>query len=130
VTSNFRSLARRGDADASRRPTADALSALKIARASAIWFHQSYGGAPNFRPGPFVPPAAPVDATKALRTELEALREQVRASSDNEAKALLAYQEAEAARLNPHRRKSARGFGVLQGGGRLSASSRRGLKMV
>jgi len=79
--------------------TADALSALKIARSAAIWFHQSYGGAPDFKPGPFVPPAAPVDTTAALTSELEELRGRVRASSDNEAKALLAYQEAEAARL-------------------------------
>ena len=79
--------------------TAQALSALKIARAAAIWFHQSYGGAPDFKPGPFVPPAAPADATAPLIAELGELRSRVRASSDNEAKALLAYQEAEAARL-------------------------------
>jgi type I restriction enzyme, R subunit len=79
--------------------TAQALSALKIARAAAIWFHQSYGGAPAFKPGPFVPPAPPADATAPLVAELEELRSWVRASSDNEAKALLAYQEAEAARL-------------------------------
>ena len=78
--------------------TADALASLKIARAVAIWFHQSYGGSPAFKPGPFVPPAAPVDATGALKAELDDLRRQVRASSDSEAKALLAYQEAEAAR--------------------------------
>jgi type I restriction enzyme R subunit len=70
-----------------------ALSALKIARAAAIWFHQSYGGAPSFKPGPFVPPAAPVDATAALVAELEELRARVRASADSEAKALLAYLE-------------------------------------
>ena len=77
----------------------EALTALKIARTAAIWFHRSYGGAPDFKPGPFVPPASPVDATTALVEELEELRAQVRASHDNEAKALLAYQEAEAARL-------------------------------
>jgi type I restriction enzyme R subunit len=76
-----------------------ALSALKVARAVAIWFHRSYGGAPNFSPGPFVPPVAPIDATAALTAELEELRARVKASADKEAKALLAYQEAEAARL-------------------------------
>jgi type I restriction enzyme R subunit len=76
-----------------------ALAALKIARTAAIWFHRSYGGAPSFKPGPFVPPAAPVDATAALVTDLEELRKRVRASADSEAKALLAFQEAEAARL-------------------------------
>jgi type I restriction enzyme R subunit len=76
-----------------------ALAALKIARAAAIWFHRSYGGAPGFKPGPFVPPAASVDADAALRAELDELRGRVRASADSEAKALLAYQEAESARL-------------------------------
>jgi type I restriction enzyme R subunit len=82
-----------------RGTAGDALSALKVARAAAIWFHQSYGGATNFKPGPFVPPAQPIDATVALAAELEELRRQVRASADKEAKTLLAYQEAEAARL-------------------------------
>ena len=49
----------------------DALTALKIARALAVWFHQTYQGAPNFKPGPFVPPSAPADASKALREEIE-----------------------------------------------------------
>lgn len=78
--------------------TAQALTALKIARAAAIWFHRTYGGSPGFKPGPFVPPAAPVAGTAALQAELEELRRQVRASADSEAKALLAHQEAEAQR--------------------------------
>ena len=78
---------------------ADALTALKIARAVAIWFHQGYGGAPNFKPGPFVPPAPPVDATVALRDEVCRLQKQVLASTDAEAKANLARQQAEAERL-------------------------------
>lgn len=49
----------------------EAFTALKIARALAIWFHRSYGGAPNFKPGPFVPPPAPVDATAALTIDRE-----------------------------------------------------------
>jgi type I restriction enzyme, R subunit len=79
--------------------TAQALTALKVARAAAIWFYQSYGGAPGFKAGPFVPPAPPVDSSAALMAEIEDLRSQVRASTDKEAKALLAYQEAESARL-------------------------------
>src|SRR5712672_1612347 len=79
--------------------TAEALSALKIARAAAIWFHQSYGGKPTYKPGPFVPPTPPVDVTGALKTELEELRKQVCASSDEAAKALLAFRDAEDARL-------------------------------
>ncbi|WP_229184058.1 DUF4145 domain-containing protein [Bradyrhizobium oropedii] len=79
--------------------TADALAALKIARGAAVWFHQSYGGRPNYRPGPFVPPTPPVDATVALKAELEELRKVVSVSSDEAAKALLAYRDAEDARL-------------------------------
>jgi type I restriction enzyme, R subunit len=77
----------------------EALAALKIARSVAVWFHQSYGGKPGFKPGPFVPPAAPVEMTAALEKEIEELRARVRASSDSEAKARLEYQEVEAARL-------------------------------
>jgi type I restriction enzyme R subunit len=77
----------------------DAFAALKIARTAAIWFHRSYGGAPNFKPGPFVPPTPPVDATAALVAEVEELKAAARASANAEAKALLSYQEAEAGRL-------------------------------
>ena len=35
----------------------DALSGLKLAREIAVWFHRTYGKDPNFRPGPFKPPA-------------------------------------------------------------------------
>lgn len=79
--------------------TADALAALKIARSAAVWFHQSYGGRPNYKPSPFVPPTPPVDATGALKAEVEELRGLVRVSSDEAAKALLAYRDAEDARL-------------------------------
>lgn len=76
--------------------TGDALTALKIARSIGVWFHQSYQGAPAFKAGPFVPPVPPADASRALREEITTLREAVRASSDNEAKARLRAQEAEA----------------------------------
>jgi type I restriction enzyme R subunit len=71
----------------------------QIARAAAIWFYQSYGGDPGFKSGPFIPPARPVDANAALVAELSQLRECVASSSDSEAKARLAFQEAEAERL-------------------------------
>jgi type I restriction enzyme R subunit len=79
--------------------SAKALSALKIARGVAVWFHQSYGGKPTYKPGPFVPPPPPVDATSDLNAELEQLRKQVRASSSEASKALLAFRDAEDARL-------------------------------
>lgn len=81
-----------------RGSAADALTALKIARAIGIWFHQSYAGAADFRPGPFIPPSPPVDATAELREELARLKEAVVTSTDAQANALLAAQEAEAAR--------------------------------
>lgn len=38
----------------------EAIDGLKVARALAIWFHQSFGNAgTNFKPGPFVPRLAP-----------------------------------------------------------------------
>ncbi len=83
-----------------RGTASDALTGLKIARAIGVWFHQAYGKSPSFRPGPFVPPTPRVEVTDALRKEIETLREAVRASADAEAKARLAAQEAEAARLD------------------------------
>lgn len=77
----------------------DVLTALKMAREAAVWFHRTYGNAQTFNPGPFIPPAPPVDATAALQAELNKLQQQVRSSADAEAKAQLARQEAEAARL-------------------------------
>lgn len=77
-----------------------ALQALKIARLAAVWFHQTYNNAPNFKPGPFIPPAPPLDASAALREEVEKLRAEVQASTDREAKARLAAEEAREAHLN------------------------------
>jgi type I restriction enzyme, R subunit len=73
----------------------DALHGLKIARAIGDWYHRTYHGQPNFKAGPFVPPRPPVDATKALKAELDDLRKAVQASSDAEAKARLAASQAE-----------------------------------
>jgi type I restriction enzyme R subunit len=78
---------------------AQALSALKIARTAAIWFHRTYGNTADFKPGPFVPPAPPTDASAALQAEIRVLQQRVHASADSEAKARLAWQVAEAARL-------------------------------
>lgn len=73
----------------------EALAALKIARAAAIWFYKSYYGASTFKAGPFVPPQPRVDSTKELICEIEALREAVKASGDVAAKAKLAAQQGE-----------------------------------
>jgi type I restriction enzyme R subunit len=75
--------------------TRDALLGLKMARAAAIWFHQTYGAASNFKPGPFVPPVPPPDATEELRAELDELRKIVAASADADAKARMLAQKAD-----------------------------------
>jgi type I restriction enzyme R subunit len=72
----------------------DALHALKLSWALGEWYHKSYQGRPRFRAGPFVPPRPPIDASDALRAEIDQLRGIVRASSDAEAKVRLAAQQA------------------------------------
>lgn len=60
----------------------DALSALKFARQLGIWFHRTYGKQADFKPGPFIPPPEPLDATAPLREEIESLRRRVAESED------------------------------------------------
>ncbi len=60
----------------------DALLALKFARQLGIWFHRTYGKQPDFKPGPFLPPAEPIDAIAPLKEEIEALRLRVVESED------------------------------------------------
>jgi len=55
----------------------DALHHLRMARQLAIWFHRSFGNAPSFKPGPFLPPPDPTQASAELHEELERLRQQV-----------------------------------------------------
>jgi type I restriction enzyme R subunit len=56
----------------------EALFNLRQARTLAVWFHKSFGKDPNFKPGPFVPPTVPSDATAELSEELTALRNEMR----------------------------------------------------
>ncbi|ECI7719581.1 DUF4145 domain-containing protein, partial [Salmonella enterica subsp. enterica] len=70
----------------------NALTALKFARSLGVWFHRTYGREPNFNPGSFIPPPEPVDATAALRAEIEALRQKV---TDTEDAAAAARREAD-----------------------------------
>ena len=84
-----------------------ALSHLKYARMLGIWFHRSYGGAQNFKPGPFIPPADPLQETATLKAELERLRAELVASqtkltatqSQAERAQTLAEEEAELRQL-------------------------------
>jgi len=49
-----------------------ALSMLKVTRQMCVWFHRTFAD-PEFKPGPFVPPKAPVDESNDLRAELTRL---------------------------------------------------------
>ena len=51
-----------------------ALTGLKVARELGYWYARSYGGQPDLKAGPFVPPPPPPDPTAALTQELERLR--------------------------------------------------------
>ncbi|TPK39683.1 type I restriction-modification system endonuclease [Mesorhizobium sp. B2-5-3] len=59
-----------------------ALIALKNARSLGVWFHCTYGRQPGFNPGPFIPPAEPVDATAPLHEEIEALHRKIAESEE------------------------------------------------
>jgi type I restriction enzyme, R subunit len=50
----------------------DALSALKFARQLGIWFHRTYGKQADFKPGAFIPPPEPIDATARYGRKLRA----------------------------------------------------------
>ncbi|MBI2391032.1 MAG: type I restriction-modification system endonuclease [Deltaproteobacteria bacterium] len=101
----FHSLRRAGNAAAheGRGTKMDALQQLKVARQLAIWFHRSFGNAPAFNPGPFVPPTDPREADEAVARELEELRarlaaaklekEQLRAVAEQEARARMSAEE-------------------------------------
>ncbi|MFZ3003178.1 MAG: type I restriction-modification system endonuclease [Undibacterium umbellatum] len=53
----------------------DAMDGLKVARALAIWFHQSVSkNGADFKAGPFVPPQDPSVELRALQTQIEKLK--------------------------------------------------------
>lgn len=72
-----------------------ALQALKMMRAVAVWFHQVYGGEKDFSAGPFVPPRPPQDPSEDLQRQLKELADKVAASADEAAKSRLAVERAE-----------------------------------
>lgn len=72
-------------AHAHRDDHATALTGLKLARQLAIWFHTTFGGDTKFKPGPFVSPTSPTDASAELRAEIERLNTTLQSSqSDTE----------------------------------------------
>ncbi|MFN5264907.1 MAG: DHHA1 domain-containing protein [Pseudanabaena sp.] len=52
----------------------EALALLKNAHELGNWFHHEFGNDRNFRPSPFVPPVAPIDATAELRAKIAELQ--------------------------------------------------------
>ena len=53
----------------------DAMDGLKVARALAIWYHQSVSkNGANFKPGPFIPPQDPSVELRALQAQIEQLK--------------------------------------------------------
>jgi type I restriction enzyme R subunit len=77
----------------------DALSALKFARQLGIWFHRTYGKKADFKPGPFIPPPEPIDATDVLKKEIDDLRRRVAESEDAASKARREAEEHAQARI-------------------------------
>jgi type I restriction enzyme R subunit len=77
----------------------DALTALKIARELGVWFHNTFGTAKSFSPGPFTPPPDPAAATQALAAELSRLRSELEthraAAEQHERARLTAEQQAQ-----------------------------------
>ena len=57
-----------------------ALNCLKYAKTLGVWFHRNYGGARDFRAGPFVPPADPAEKNADIQQELDRLASELAAS--------------------------------------------------
>lgn len=82
----------------------DALNALKYARQAGVWFHRTFGDNPSFIAGPFQPPTPPADATEAVRSELERLKKDLRASQSEAEQARIAAEEQARARQSAEER--------------------------
>ncbi|WP_267397824.1 type I restriction-modification system endonuclease [Pseudomonas sp. GM_Psu_2] len=60
----------------------EAMDGLRVARALAIWYHQSFAkNAHAFKPGPFVTPADPSAPLRDLQSQIEQLKTQLSESS-------------------------------------------------
>jgi type I restriction enzyme R subunit len=72
-----------------RGSTSDALHQLKMARRIGLAVLETLAKLPaGFKPGPFVPPAAPKDVTKELAEELERLRAEAQEAAEAHSEAL------------------------------------------
>lgn len=97
----------------------EALDGLKVARALAIWYHQSFGKAGStFKPGPFVTPADPSAPLRELQEQIEQLRAELGDSrqqleSNQQMAELLARQKEEYASLADQMDEEARTYEQL-----------------
>ena len=83
----------------------EALDGLKVARALAIWYHQSFGNAGSgFKSGPFITPSDPSAPLRELQEQIEKLRAELGDSrqqleSNHQLAELLAQEKEEQASL-------------------------------
>lgn len=97
----------------------EALDGLKVARALAIWYHQSFGKAGSaFKSGPFVTPADPSAPLRELQEQIEQLRAELGDSrqqleSNQQMAELLAREKEEYASLAGQMDEEARTYEQL-----------------
>ncbi|MFO0697548.1 MAG: type I restriction-modification system endonuclease [Polyangiales bacterium] len=105
----FHGVRRSGNAAVHRNAgsESEALHQLKMVRQLAVWFHRTFGKDRAFRPGPFVPPRPPIDATAELIAELTRLRESLSAAEQARLAAEETARSAETARLSAEARAQA-----------------------
>ncbi len=82
----------------------EALTLLKISRHLGIWFHQTFSGDRDFKPGVFVPPPNPTDITADLAAELQRLRLALEETRSEAERAKQAAAEKAAALLSAEER--------------------------
>lgn len=98
---------RRAGNEANHRLSGDhrvALAAMRFTWQLGVWFHRTFAD-PNFRSGPFLPPASPGDESAELKAELDELRgelEQFRRAHQQAVEAL-GQAEAQAKQLDEDR---------------------------
>lgn len=78
---------------------AQALTTLKISRQLGVWYYRTFVDR-NFKSGPFVPPADPSAATKALQEEMARLRTALDKSRSAAEKSKIAAEAEARARLS------------------------------
>ncbi|KTS75226.1 DEAD/DEAH box helicase [Pseudomonas oryzihabitans] len=97
----------------------EALDGLRVARALAIWYHQSFGkGGSTFKPGPFITPADPSEPLRDLQGQIERLRTELGESrqqleNNNQLTELLTQEKAEQASLAEKMNEDARVYEQL-----------------